>query len=169
MTRSLLVRGMFVGLLAGLLAFAFARWTGEPEVERAIAFETSMDKAAGRSPEPEMVSRKVQKSFGLLTGVAVMCSGYPSCISGDAIHAPPCEDLMTGLCRPVSLDLPRDSVSVLDEVRPSRRLFVEVGSSDIADAIDVTNVDEEYLKSLIDGGAYITEVSNEEKGHRLLN
>jgi predicted cobalt transporter CbtA len=71
MTRSLLVRGMFVGLLAGLLAFAFARWTGEPEVERALAFETSMDKAAGRSPDPEMVSRKVQKSFGLLTGVAV--------------------------------------------------------------------------------------------------
>jgi len=71
MTRSLLVRGMLVGLLAGLLAFVFARWTGEPEVERAIAFETSMDQAAGRSPEPEMVSRKVQKSLGLLAGAAV--------------------------------------------------------------------------------------------------
>ena len=62
---------MLVGLLAGLLAFVFARWAGEPEVERAIAFETSMDQAAGRSPEPEMVSRKVQKSLGLLAGAAV--------------------------------------------------------------------------------------------------
>jgi predicted cobalt transporter CbtA len=71
MTRSLLVRGMLVGLLAGLLAFVFARWAGEPEVERAIAFETSIDRAAGKPPEPEMVSRKVQKNLGLLTGVAV--------------------------------------------------------------------------------------------------
>jgi predicted cobalt transporter CbtA len=71
MTRSLLVRGMLVGLLAGLLAFVFARWAGEREVERAIAFETSIDRAAGKPPEPEMVSRKVQKSLGLLTGVVV--------------------------------------------------------------------------------------------------
>jgi Probable cobalt transporter subunit (CbtA) len=78
MTRSLLVRGMLVGLLAGLLAFAFALWAGEPQVERAIAFETSMDRAQGISPEPEMVSRKVQKSFGLLTGLAV----YGTAIGG---------------------------------------------------------------------------------------
>jgi predicted cobalt transporter CbtA len=71
MARSLLVRGMLVGLLAGLLAFAFARWVGEPEVERAIAFETRMDQAKGQAPEPEMVSRRVQKSLGLLTGVVV--------------------------------------------------------------------------------------------------
>ena len=60
MARSLLVRGMLVGLLAGLLAFAFARWVGEPEVERAIAFETLMDQAKGEAPEPEMVSRQTQ-------------------------------------------------------------------------------------------------------------
>jgi hypothetical protein len=78
MTRSLLVRGMLVGLLAGLLAFVFARWVGEPEVERAIAIETSIDQSAGRSPEPEMVSRKVQKSAGLLTGVVV----YGTAIGG---------------------------------------------------------------------------------------
>ena len=71
MARSLLVRGMLVGLLAGLLAFAFARWVGEPEVERAIAFETLMDQAKGEAPEPEMVSRQVRKSLGLLTGVVV--------------------------------------------------------------------------------------------------
>jgi hypothetical protein len=78
MTRSLLVRGMLVGLLAGLLSFVFARWAGEPEVERAIAFETTVDQAAGRSPEPKMVSRKVQKSLGLLTGAAV----YGTAIGG---------------------------------------------------------------------------------------
>jgi hypothetical protein len=71
MARSLLVRGMLVGLLAGLLAFAFARWVGEPEVERAIAYVTRMDQAKGQVPEPEMVSRRVQKSLGLLTGVVV--------------------------------------------------------------------------------------------------
>jgi predicted cobalt transporter CbtA len=69
---------MMVGLLAGLLAFVFARWAGEPEVERAIAFETSIDQSAGRSPEPEMVSRKVQKTAGLLTGVVV----YGTAIGG---------------------------------------------------------------------------------------
>jgi hypothetical protein len=78
MARSLLVRGMLVGLLAGLLAFAFARWVGEPEVERAIAIETRMDQARGEAPEPEMVSRKVQKSVGLLAGVVV----YGTAIGG---------------------------------------------------------------------------------------
>jgi predicted cobalt transporter CbtA len=78
MARSLLVRGMLVGLLAGFLAFAFARWVGEPEVERAIAYETHMDQARGEAPEPEMVSRKVQKSVGLLAGVVV----YGTAIGG---------------------------------------------------------------------------------------
>jgi len=49
--------------------FAFTSWAGEPHVDRAIAFETSMDQAKGDPPEPEMVSRKIQKSIGLLTGV----------------------------------------------------------------------------------------------------
>ena len=62
---------MLVGLIAGLCVFAFARLAGEPQVDRAIAFETSMDQAKGEPPEPEMVSRKIQKSFGLLTGAVV--------------------------------------------------------------------------------------------------
>jgi predicted cobalt transporter CbtA len=78
MTRTLLLRGMLVGVVAGLLVFAFARWIGEPQVERAIAFETSLDKARGEAPEPEMVSRKVQRSFGLLTGAVV----YGAAIGG---------------------------------------------------------------------------------------
>jgi predicted cobalt transporter CbtA len=62
---------MLVGVVAGLLVFAFARWIGEPQVERAIAFETAADQAKGEAPEPEMVSRRVQKSAGLLTGTLV--------------------------------------------------------------------------------------------------
>jgi len=71
MTRTLLVRGMLAGFVAGLLVFALARWIGEPQVERAITFETSMDRAKGEAPEPEMVSRKVQRNVGLLTGTVV--------------------------------------------------------------------------------------------------
>jgi predicted cobalt transporter CbtA len=71
MVRTFLLRGMLVGLVAGLVVFAFTRWIGEPQVDRAIAFETSMDQAKGEPPEPEMVSRKIQKSIGLLTGVVV--------------------------------------------------------------------------------------------------
>jgi magnesium-transporting ATPase (P-type) len=67
MTRILLVRGMLAGLVAGLLVFGLAKWIGEPQVERAIAFETAMDQAKGEAPEPEIVSRKMQSSLGLLT------------------------------------------------------------------------------------------------------
>jgi predicted cobalt transporter CbtA len=71
MTRILLVRGMLAGLVAGLLVFALAYWIGEPQVERAIAFETSMERAKGEVPEPEIVSRKIQSSLGLLTATLV--------------------------------------------------------------------------------------------------
>jgi predicted cobalt transporter CbtA len=71
MTRILLVRGMLAGAVVGLLVFALARWIGEPQVERAIAFETSMDRAKGEAAEPEIVSRKIQSTVGLLTATVV--------------------------------------------------------------------------------------------------
>jgi predicted cobalt transporter CbtA len=71
MTRILLVRGMLAGAAAGLLVFALARWIGEPQVERAIAFETSMDHAKGEAPEPMIVSRSMQSTLGLLTATVV--------------------------------------------------------------------------------------------------
>src|ERR1700743_3260426 len=71
MVRTLLLRGMLVGLVAGLFVFAFSHLAGEPQGDRAIAFESSMDQAKGEPPEPEMVSRKIQKSVGLLTGVTL--------------------------------------------------------------------------------------------------
>jgi predicted cobalt transporter CbtA len=78
MTQTLLLRGMLVGLVAGLLVFGFARWLGEPHVGQAIAFETKLEQARGEMPEPEMISRKVQKGIGLLTGVVV----YGAAIGG---------------------------------------------------------------------------------------
>jgi hypothetical protein len=71
MVRTLLIRGMLVGVLAGLLAFGFAWLFGEPQVDRAIAFEEHVRQMAGDAPEPEMVSRAVQSTIGLLTGVVV--------------------------------------------------------------------------------------------------
>jgi hypothetical protein len=62
---------MFVGLVAGLLAFGFARIFGEPQVDRAIAFEEQMDKAKGDMPGPELVSRPTQAGIGLFTGVVL--------------------------------------------------------------------------------------------------
>ena len=67
----LLLRGMLVGIIAGLLAFGFARVFGEPSVDRAIAFEAAVSKAKGEAPEAEIFSRRTQASIGLLTGVTV--------------------------------------------------------------------------------------------------
>jgi hypothetical protein len=85
MVRTLLIRGMLVGLVAGLLVFGFGKLFGEPQVDRAIAFETVMDEAKAKvamakgmvmEPEPELVSREVQASFGLFTGVVVYCVAF---------------------------------------------------------------------------------------------
>jgi predicted cobalt transporter CbtA len=62
---------MLVGIFAGLLVFVAAHWLGEPQVERAIAFEAAADQAKGEAPEPETVSRHVQRTFGLVTATVV--------------------------------------------------------------------------------------------------
>ncbi|CAN7518135.1 CbtA family protein [Phenylobacterium sp. LjRoot219] len=75
MTRDLLVRGMLAGLLAAILAVLFARAFGEPQVDLAISFEEAGAHAhamsMGAGQEAELVSRTVQKSFGLLTALAL--------------------------------------------------------------------------------------------------
>jgi hypothetical protein len=86
MVRILLIRGMLVGLVAGALVFGFSKVFGEPQVDQAIAFETALDEAkakthasmgmAATEQEPELVSREVQASFGLLTGVMVYCASF---------------------------------------------------------------------------------------------
>lgn len=65
--RNLLVRGMLAGLAAGLLALVVAYLLGEPQVNSAIAFE----EAHSHEHEMEVVSRGVQSTAGLATGVLV--------------------------------------------------------------------------------------------------
>jgi predicted cobalt transporter CbtA len=86
MTRKLLVRGMLLGLVAGLLSFGFLKLAGEPSVDRAIAFETAMEQAKADEAKakglpapaeyPELVSRSVQSGIGLLTAVVVYGTAF---------------------------------------------------------------------------------------------
>lgn len=84
--RGLLVRGMLAGLIAGLFAFAVAYVVGEPPVRGSIAVEeaqAAQDAASGHAghggdaatggaaEEEEAVSRPVQSTVGLATGVLV--------------------------------------------------------------------------------------------------
>ncbi|UGQ11704.1 CbtA family protein [Yinghuangia sp. ASG 101] len=81
--RNLLVRGMLAGLVAGLLAFAVAYVVGEPPVDDAIAVEEAQaapdahaghhhgDAAGEAAEEEEVVSRSLQSTVGLGTGVLV--------------------------------------------------------------------------------------------------
>lgn len=83
---ALLARGMLIGIVAGLLAFGFAKFVGEPQVDKAIAFELAMDaakeaaakeaaKAKGEDmskmddQDVELFSRQTQSGIGLFTGV----------------------------------------------------------------------------------------------------
>ncbi|MFI5662434.1 CbtA family protein [Streptomyces sp. NPDC051684] len=68
--RNLLVRGMLAGLAAGVLALVISYWLGEPMVDKAIGFEEAH---AGHShgDEVELVSRGLQSTAGLATGVLV--------------------------------------------------------------------------------------------------
>ncbi|HEY4095655.1 MAG TPA: CbtA family protein [Baekduia sp.] len=72
MIRSLLIRGMLVGAVAGLLAFAFAFAFGEPQVQHAIDFESYLARIHHEPEGPQLVSRGVQRTFGLLTGTLMM-------------------------------------------------------------------------------------------------
>nr|WP_275094731.1 CbtA family protein [Pseudomonas pseudonitroreducens] len=75
MTGNLLLRGMLAGLLAGILAFGLAKVFGEPQVDRAIAFEEASshehEHGDAGGEEEELVSREVQASVGLFTGVVI--------------------------------------------------------------------------------------------------
>lgn len=85
MVGKLIFQGLIAGILAGLLAFGFARVFGEPTVETAVQFESEQDEAkaasaqaagqAAEPEEPEMFSRSVQSGIGLLTGVVVVGAG----------------------------------------------------------------------------------------------
>lgn len=61
------MRGMLAGLAAGVLALVAAYLLGEPSVDRAIAFEDGHS----HEHEVEVVSRSLQSTAGLATGVLV--------------------------------------------------------------------------------------------------
>jgi len=70
--RQLLTRGLLSGLLAGVLALGVAELLGEPQVSRAIAFEAQLHQRELKPPEPPLVTRDVQSTIGLATGVLVI-------------------------------------------------------------------------------------------------
>jgi predicted cobalt transporter CbtA len=93
MVRTFLVRGMLVGIVAGLLSFGFLKVYGEPQVDRAIAFEEQMDEAKAEFAKhhgmpahehgmpaheeaPELVSRSVQAGLGLFVAVMVYSAAF---------------------------------------------------------------------------------------------
>ncbi|KNB53705.1 CbtA family protein [Streptomyces caatingaensis] len=65
--RPLLVRGLLAGLAAGLFALTVAYFLGEPQVDAAISFEDAHTHEHGAG----LVSRSLQSSAGLATGVLV--------------------------------------------------------------------------------------------------
>jgi hypothetical protein len=85
MVGRLIFRGFIVGIVAGLLAFGWARTFGEPAVATAINFESAQDQAkaaaavaAGKpapDDDPVIFSRTVQSGIGLLTGMVVVGAG----------------------------------------------------------------------------------------------
>lgn len=79
MVGKLLMRGLLAGVVAGLLAFAFAYVYGEPPVDAAIVFEEQLAAAEPADPgaieEPPLVSREVQASWGLLSGIMILSVG----------------------------------------------------------------------------------------------
>lgn len=87
MVGQLILRGIVVGILASLIAFAWAKGFAEPEIEKAIAFESAQGEepagehshshaAAAESEHThdgaELFSRSVQSGIGLLTGIAAI-------------------------------------------------------------------------------------------------
>ncbi|MBU3031885.1 CbtA family protein [Paracoccus marinaquae] len=79
MVGKLLMRGLLVGLLAGIVAFGIAYLFGEPPLSEAILFEEQM--AALEVPDPHAVeeeapvSRTTQATTGLLTGTVILSMG----------------------------------------------------------------------------------------------
>lgn len=85
MVGKLIFRGFIIGILAGLLAFGWAKLFGEASVTTAIGFELKQGEAkaaaavaAGEKPaaeDQEIFSRAVQSGIGLLTGMVVVGAG----------------------------------------------------------------------------------------------
>jgi len=81
MEKKLILRGILAGAVAGLLAFLFARIFAEPQINKAIDYESgrdaaqaALDKAAGlpaAAADPDLFSRTVQADVGIGVGLVV--------------------------------------------------------------------------------------------------
>ena len=79
MEKKLILRGVLAGAVGGLLAFVFARIFAEPQIQKAIDYESgrdaaqsALDKAAGLAVEAaheDVFSRTVQSNVGLGVGL----------------------------------------------------------------------------------------------------
>jgi hypothetical protein len=70
MATKFLIRGILCGIAAGLLVFIFAKIFGEPNIDGAIGFEEQLAHlSGGHDHEDEIVSRDIQSTWGLFTGV----------------------------------------------------------------------------------------------------
>ncbi|WP_405722270.1 CbtA family protein [Streptomyces sp. NBC_01537] len=79
MEKKLILRGVLVGAVAGLLVFVFARIFAEPQIAKAIDYESgrdaaqaALDKAAGLTVEaagPDLFSRTIQANVGIGVGM----------------------------------------------------------------------------------------------------
>ena len=79
MEKKLILRGVLVGAVAGLLAFLFARIFAEPQINKAMNYESgrdaaqaALDKAAGLPAEaagPDLFSRSIQANVGIGVGM----------------------------------------------------------------------------------------------------
>src|SRR5690242_1432086 len=88
--RDLLWRGLAAGFAAGLVTLVFAWTVGEPQIDRAIAFEaltaeseahthtdaTTADAGHSHGEEEEIVSRSTQKTWGLATALLVIGTAF---------------------------------------------------------------------------------------------
>jgi hypothetical protein len=83
MEKRLILRGVLAGAVGGLLAFVFARIFAEPQIQRAIDYESgrdaaqaALDRAAGLpvpADGPDIFSRTIQAEVGI--GVALIFFG----------------------------------------------------------------------------------------------
>jgi uncharacterized membrane protein YidH (DUF202 family) len=75
MLRKLLICGLIAGVCGGLLATGFAKLAGEPAIDSSIAYEDAHKARQAaidhEAVAPELVSRSLQKSAGLLTAATV--------------------------------------------------------------------------------------------------
>ncbi|POM27310.1 putative cobalt transporter subunit (CbtA) [Actinomadura rubteroloni] len=111
MERHFIVRGMAVGAIGGLLAFLFARIFAEPQIQKAIDYESgrhtaqsALDKAAGLAVEHEHAepfSRAFQGNVGI--GVGIIAFGIAMGALYAVAYALACG--RTGKVRPRTLAL----------------------------------------------------------------